>query len=64
MSPCQVSCFRDKTLLEQNQGQYEKMLMRSENMRKYQRIFQRHPAQLSIKEKQNENINMSCGKCL
>jgi hypothetical protein len=36
MSPCQVSYFRDKILLEQKQGQYEKMLMKSENMRKYQ----------------------------
>jgi hypothetical protein len=46
-----------------NKGQYEKILMRSKNMIK-NKIFQRHPAQLSIKEKQNKNINKSCGKCL
>ena len=38
--------------------------MRSEKIRENIKIFQRHPAQLSIKEKQNKNVNKSCGKCL
>ena len=33
--PVKVICFRNKTFLELNQGQYYKIMMRSKNMTKY-----------------------------
>jgi hypothetical protein len=66
--PVIASCFRNKTFLELNKGQCQKInkkiSMRFKNKNKNIMIFQRHPAQLSIKEKQNKNVNKSCGKCL
>jgi hypothetical protein len=61
--PGKVSCFRNKTFLEMNKDSIQKILMRSEKIQENAKIFQRHPAQLLVKEKQNKNIK-SCGKCL
>jgi hypothetical protein len=53
--PVKVSCFRNKTFLELDKGQYQKILMRSEKYENISRFFSVTPLSYKEKIKQNKN---------